>query len=135
MQQMSILQEKLLWELRYLHDLLEDGYEQGDIAVIARTNKDLLGLGKLIDAFNMEHQNSEKLRFFKPKYYLYQDSVYQTVLDLLSLHQGILTDDYIWYRLGYMEGISSQTKILYDKFRSINGYRTGPMPEMERKSK
>ena len=37
--------------------------------------------------------------------------------------------------LGYMEGISSQTKILYDKFRSINGYRTGSMPEMERKSK
>ncbi|MFR1688297.1 ATP-dependent helicase [Mediterraneibacter gnavus] len=103
-----------------LHDLLEDGYEQGDIAVIARTNKDLLGLGKLIDAFNMEHQNSEKLRFFKPKYYLYQDSVYQTVLDLLSLHQGILTDDYIWYRLLSKLGVSVQKahsdKCIYESY-------------------
>lgn len=94
--------------------------EQGDIAVIARTNKDLLGLGKLIDAFNMEHQNSEKLRFFKPKYYLYQDSVYQTVLDLLSLHQGILTDDYIWYRLLSKLGVSVQKahsdKCIYESY-------------------
>lgn len=95
---------------RLLHDLLEEGYTQGDIAIIARTNKELMGLGKLIDAYNMEHRDSEALRFFKPKYYLYQDTTYQTILDILCLHQGILTDDYVWYRLLSEFGISIQKK-------------------------
>lgn len=95
---------------RLLHDLLEEGYAQGDIAIIARTNKELMGLGKLIDAYNMEHRDSEALRFFKPKYYLYQDTTYQTILDILCLHQGILTDDYVWYRLLSEFGISIQKK-------------------------
>lgn len=39
---------------RLLHDLLEEGYAQGDIAIIARTNKELMGLGKLIDISYMK---------------------------------------------------------------------------------
>lgn len=104
-------QPELISDFRMNHigllvqDLLQEGYQQDDIAIIARTNKDLAGMCEMLDRYNAEHPKEQDLYFARPKYYLYQSPVYQVVLDLLTIHQGFLHEDAVWYRLLVKEGI------------------------------
>lgn len=84
---------------QFLHDLLAKGYSLSQIAVIARTNKDLGCMCKVIEQYNQEHPDKAILRYEKPKYYLYQDFTFQVIADLLQVYLGEMSDDKIWYRL------------------------------------
>lgn len=83
----------------FIHDLLKKGYRQGDIAIIARTNKELECMCDMLEQYNAEHPETAILRYDKPKYYLYQDFTFQCIMDLLSVYLGNYSDDMVWYRL------------------------------------
>lgn len=82
-----------------VEDILKQGYVRDDIAIIARTNKELLSVCEILDAYNEEHLSEETIIYSRPKYYLYQDPIFQVILDLLCIHLGKLEDDFVWYRL------------------------------------
>ena len=94
----------------FLQDLLKEGYSLSQIAVIARTNKDLKGICEVIEQYNQEHPTKAILRYEKPKYYLYQDFTFQAIADLLEVYLGELSDDKIWYRLLSALGIRPEKK-------------------------
>lgn len=83
----------------FVNDVIKEGYSLGDIAIIARTNKELEKICLLLEKYNEEHPDMPILRYEKPKYYLYQDFVFQTLLDLLEIYHGNYEDDMVWYRL------------------------------------
>lgn len=109
-------QPELLTEFRVnrmgllIEDLLQQGYHQEDIAIIARKNKSLSGICDILSKYNEEHSKESVLCFARPKNYLYQSPVYQTVLDLLTLHQGHFHEDAVWYRLLVRAGIQIEKK-------------------------
>lgn len=82
-----------------VQDLIASGYMQGEIAIIARTNRELTGVGEVLEQYNQEHPENPMLRCDNPKNYLYEDYTFQTLLDLLSIYLGMVEDDRIWYRL------------------------------------
>lgn len=83
----------------FVNQIRGKGYSLGDIAIIARTNKELESICILFEMFNKEHPNTETIIYEKPKYYMYQDFVFQTLLDLLEIYRGNYCDDMVWYRL------------------------------------
>lgn len=103
---------------QFLHDLLKKGYSLSQIAVIARTNKDLECMCGMIEQYNQEHPAKAILRYEKPKYYLYQDFTFQVVADLLEVYLGQVSDDKIWYRLLSALGIQPEKK---EKQQTIYG--------------
>ena len=92
----------------FIHDLLKQGYRQSDIAIIARSNKELESMCIMLQRYNEVHPEATVLKFMKPKYYLYQDSTFQMILDLVSIYLGIYEDDRIWYRLLNSLGIAPE---------------------------
>lgn len=89
----------------FLNALIKQGVGIGDIAIIARTNRELEGVCHMIEAYNLEYPDSAILKYEKPKYYLFEDYTFQIILDLLSIHQGYYRDDKVWYRLLAGSGI------------------------------
>ena len=79
-----------------IKDIVKKGYRYGDIAIIARNNKDLL---KICDMLELYSSQAEPIPFEKPKYYLYEDYVFQSILDLLELYMKGLNQDLAVYRL------------------------------------
>ena len=104
----------------FLNALLKQDIGLGDIAIIARTNRELEGVCHMIEAYNREHPDSAILKYEKPKYYLFEDYVFQTIFDLLSIHQGNYRDDRVWYRLLAGSGVKIYkediTHSLYDNW-------------------
>lgn len=104
----------------FINSLLKQGIGLGDIAIIARTNRELEGVYHMIEAYNREHPDSAILKYEKPKYYLFEDYVFQTIFDLLSIHQGNYRDDRVWYRLLAGSGVKIYkddiTHSLYDNW-------------------
>lgn len=103
---------------QFLQDLLAKGYSLSQIAVIARTNRDLECMCEVIEQYNHEHPGMAILRYEKPKYYLYQDFTFQVVTDLLEVYLGKMSDDKIWYRLLNALGIQPEKK---EKQQTIYG--------------
>lgn len=83
----------------FVNQIRKSGYALEDIAVIARTNKELGSIGILFDKFNEEHPDSENIKYEKPKYYMYLDFVFRILLDLLEIYHKNYGDDMVWYRL------------------------------------
>lgn len=108
----------------FINALLQKGVYLGDIAIIARTNKELDSLCHMIEAYNKKYPDSAILKYEKPKHYLFEDYVFQTLLDLLAIHQGNYHDDLIWYRLLSGNGVNlakeNPSLCLYDNWISHN---------------
>lgn len=104
----------------FLNALIKQGIRIGDIAIIARTNRELEGVCHMIEAYNREYPDSAILKYEKPKYYLFEDYTFQTILDLLSIHQGNYRDDRVWFRLMAGSGIQFHkediSQSLYDNW-------------------
>lgn len=66
-----------------IREICSKGYRYGDIAVIARTNKELNGLCEIMS--RRAGESGMAVPFSRPKYYLCQDFVFQILLDLLEL--------------------------------------------------
>ena len=88
----------------FIQDVLHMGYRQEDIAVIARTNKELECMCSMLGQYNEAHPDETMLGFNKPKYYLCNDSTFQAILDLLTIYLGDFSDDMVWFRLLNMLG-------------------------------
>lgn len=99
----------------FIHEVLNMGYRQEEIAVIARTNKELECMCSMLEYYNAAHPEIQTLEFNKPKYYLYQDSTFQVILDLLTVYLGDYSDDRVWFRL---------LNLLEVKFEKENPQRT-----------
>ena len=97
-------------------DILKIGYSQADIAIIARTNKDLECMCEMLDLYNKEQ--GRDLKYARPKYYLHSDFIFQTVLDLLKIYQGYFLDDFVWFRLLNHFGVTPQKQDLSKKLYS-----------------
>lgn len=94
----------------FIHDLLDGGCRPEQIAVIARTNRELESMCGMLETYNSEHSEKDILHYDRPKYYLYQPTVFQDILDLLAIYLGIYSDDKIWYRLLLASGIHPDKK-------------------------
>lgn len=80
-----------------VQEICQKGYTYGDIAIIARTNKELVSL---CDILNRRAATSGiAIPVDKPKYFLCQDFVFQTVLDLLELKIKGMEQDKPLFRL------------------------------------
>lgn len=80
-----------------IDEIKQKGYDYKDIAIIARTNKEL---EELCAAISRRATESGKLiPFNKPKYYLRQDFVFQTLFDLLELKVKGMYQDKPLFRL------------------------------------
>ncbi len=88
----------------FIQDMLHMGYRQEEIAVIARTNKELECMCSMLGQYNAAHPDKTMLGFNKPKYYLCNDSTFQVILDLLTIYIGDYSDDRVWFRLLNMLG-------------------------------
>ena len=73
------------------------GYRYGDIAVIARTNRELAGLCEIMG--RRAGESGMEVPFDRPKYYLCEDFVFRTLLDLLELEVKGMQQDEPIYRL------------------------------------
>ena len=94
----------------FIHDLLDGGCRPEQIAVIARTNRELESMCGMLETYNSEHPEKDILQYDWPKYYLYQSPAFQDILDLLALYLGIYSEDKIWYRLLLASGIHPDKK-------------------------
>lgn len=99
-----------------IREICQNGYSYGDIAIIARTNKELLSL---CDILNRRAASSGiAIPVDKPKYFLCQDFVFQTILDLLELKIKGMGQDKPLFRLLSTMGCSvvktDRTKSIYE---------------------
>lgn len=78
-------------------EIKQKGYAYEDIAVIARTNKNLLKLCEAADRAALE--GGPVIPIERPKFYLREDFVFRTVLDLLELSVKGMRQDEALYRL------------------------------------
>lgn len=78
-------------------EILQKGYDYQDIAVIARTNKELLKICE--DADRAALAGSAAIPMERPKFYLREDFVFRTVLDLLELSIKGMGQDKPLFRL------------------------------------
>lgn len=78
-------------------EILQKGYSYQDIAVIARTNKELLKLCE--DADRAALSGGAAVPMEKPKFYLREDFVFRSVLDLLELSIKGMGQDKPLFRL------------------------------------
>lgn len=97
---------------RFIEDMRNDGYAAGDIAVIARTNKELRSMCLMVEEYNKMLPPERQIAYDYPKYYLYQDYTFCVLLDLLSAYHGLYTDDRVLYRLLMVQGVIPEK---YDK--------------------
>lgn len=80
-----------------IQEIHKKGYAYSDIAVIARTNKELL---KLCDMADQEAATTGILiPFERPKFYLREDWIFQMLLDFLELAVYGMNQDKALYRL------------------------------------
>ena len=80
-----------------IQEIIQKGYRYQDIAIIARTNKKLEEICTVMD--RRAAKDGAIIPFAKPKYYLRQDFVFQTLLDLLELKVKGMGQDKPLYRL------------------------------------
>lgn len=80
-----------------IEEICRKGYQYEDIAVIARTNKELEEICTVMNRRAAE--SGMVIPFDRPKYYLRQDFVFQTLLDLLELKVKGMGQDKPLYRL------------------------------------
>lgn len=78
-------------------EILQKGYDYQDIAVIARTNKELLRLCE--DADRAALAGGVTIPMERPKFYLREDFVFRSVLDLLELSIKGMGQDKPLFRL------------------------------------
>lgn len=78
-------------------EIHEKGYAYSDIAVIARTNKELVNLCKIAD--KEAALTGIAVPFERPKLYLREDCVFQMLLDLLELAVKGMNQDKALFRL------------------------------------
>lgn len=97
-----------------IREICGKGYRYGDIAVIARTNKELAGLCEIMS--RRAEESGMAVHFERPKYYLCEDFVFRTLLDLLELQVKGLHQDEPLYRLLTAMGCEVNKK---DKRHSI----------------
>lgn len=80
-----------------IHEVRKKGYSYGEIAVIARSNKELL---RLCDMADQEAAIAGTLvPLERPKFYLREDWIFQMLLDLLELAIHGMNQDKALYRL------------------------------------
>ncbi len=92
-----------------VQDIIRDnGCRPGQIAVIARTNADLIRVGCMFDLHNGRDETVVPIRYELPKYYLYQDAAFQILLDALSVALGEYQDNDRWIRLLSAFGIRAE---------------------------
>ena len=94
----------------FIEDMKKEGYRAGDIAVIARTNKELRSMCIMLDAYNATVSEAQRIQYDYPKFYLYQDYTFCVLLDLLTVFHGGYTDDMVLYRLLMIQGIVPEKK-------------------------
>ena len=80
-----------------IQEICQKGYPYQDIAIIARTNKELEEICGMLNRRAAE--SGIVIPFDRPKYYLRQDFVFQTLLDLLELKVKGMGQDKPLYRL------------------------------------
>lgn len=80
-----------------IDEIILKGYRYQDIAVIARTNKELEDLCAIMNRSAAD--NGKMIPFDRPKYYLRQDFVFQTILDMLELKVKGMHQDKPLFRL------------------------------------
>lgn len=80
-----------------IQEICQKGYLYQDIAIIARTNKELEEICAVLNRRAAE--SGIIIPFDRPKYYLRQDFVFQTLLDLLELKVKGMGQDKPLYRL------------------------------------
>ena len=80
-----------------IQEICQKGYLYQDIAIIARTNKELEEICAVLNRRAAE--SGIIIPFNRPKYYLRQDFVFQTLLDLLELKVKGMGQDRPLYRL------------------------------------
>lgn len=78
-------------------EILQKGYDYQDIAVIARTNKELLKLWELSE--RAASAGNVVIPMERPKFYLREDFVFRSVLDLLELSIKGMGQDKPLFRL------------------------------------
>lgn len=74
---------------KLIEKIMQEGYQPGNIAIISRTNKELL---EVLDVLNQK-----RLPVQKPKYFLKDDFVFLTILSLLNLYVSKMEDDVSFY--------------------------------------
>lgn len=79
-----------------IREICTKGYSFGDIAIIARTNKQL---SKLCDLADREAASGNAVPLEKPKYYLREDYTFLFLLNLLELKVKGMSQDAALYRL------------------------------------
>lgn len=89
----------------FIDDIRNDGYGLGDIAVIARTNRELRSMCLMVDEYNKRIPPEKQIAYDYPKYYLYQDYTFCVLSDLLAVYHGLYTDDLVLYRLLMTQGV------------------------------
>lgn len=97
-----------------IKEVCTKGYRYGDIAVIGRTNKELAGLCEIMERRAAE--DGMEVPFDRPKYYLCDDFVFRTLLDLLELQVKGMHQDRPLCRLLEAMGCGVDKK---DRTRSI----------------
>lgn len=80
-----------------IREICGKGYRYGDIAVIARTNRELDGLCEIMA--RRAGESGTAVPYDRPKYYLCEDFVFRTLLDLLELQVKGMHQDRPLYRL------------------------------------
>lgn len=93
---------------RFIEDMKAGGYAAGDIAIIARTNKELRGMCQMLDEYNKTIPTNRAIEYDYPKYYLYQDYTFRILVDLLAVFHGKYKDDMVLCRLLVSQGVKPE---------------------------
>lgn len=93
---------------RFIEDMQAEGYAAGDIAIIARTNKELRGMCQMLDEYNKTIPANRTIEYDYPKHYLYQDYTFRVLADLLSVFHGKYKDDMVLCRLLVSQGVKPE---------------------------
>lgn len=103
---------------RLLQDVVRSGYCQGDIAILARTNRELFCVCDLLDSYN--EGTDTKLLYDLPKEYVYNDYIFNLVLHLLILKESDLKDDwslyYVLEQIGFVASKKIDDKSIYENY-------------------
>lgn len=83
--------------------IIEKGYSPGDIAILARNHK---RLQEVMDVLEGHYQ------YTSPREYLYEDPVFRTLYDVLTLYYGDMEQDEELYRFLMMVGVTGISKHL-----------------------
>lgn len=101
--------------INLINNITEQGYQYGDIAIISRLNSDLKKIEEML---------SDVIPVEKPKYYLREDFIFISILNLLTLYYTNMEDDkaFFWFLKNYKCDIqkSNITESIYKNLVNQN---------------